>query len=87
MSPNDRLAGAEMQVIGVAQDDLRAGPLDVAGAQSAHDAMGADRHERRRQDRAVRQGEGAGPGGALLGLEPELEHQDAACADSARRLR
>ena len=71
------LAGAEVQVVGVAEDDLRAGALHVAGAQAAYDAVGADRHEGGGLDLAVGQGERAGAGEAFGGVEAELEHQGA----------
>jgi hypothetical protein len=68
-------AGPQVEVVGVAQDDLRAGACDLAGAEPADHAVGADRHERGRRDGAVRQGEGARASEALGGLETELEHQ------------
>ena len=55
-----RLAGAQVQVIGVAEQDLRAGALDFGGMQSAHRAASPDRHEARRTDHAVRQRQRAG---------------------------
>ena len=72
---DDLLAGTEVQVVGVAQDDLRAGALDVAGAQAADHAVGADRHEGRGLDGAVGQRERAGPGVALRGVQAEPEHR------------
>ena len=70
------LAGAEVQVIGVAEDDLRAGAAHVGGAEAADDAVGAHRHERRAC--------GPSPWGSVsvparaapaVPLERELEHQ------------
>ena len=59
-----RLAGPEVQMVGVAEDDLRAGAAHVGGAQAADDAVGADRHERGGLDLAVGEGERAGARGA-----------------------
>jgi len=41
-------------MVGVPQNDLRAGTLHLAGMQPAHGAVGADRHERRGLDGAGR---------------------------------
>ena len=43
---DDLLAGAEHQVIGVGEDDLRAGGGDVIGEDAFDGALGADGHER-----------------------------------------
>ena len=67
------LAGTEVQVVGVAQHDLRAGAADVVGMQAAHGAVRAHGHERRRLHRAVRQGERPRACGPRRGLEPEGE--------------
>ena len=72
---DDVLAGTQVQMIRVAEDDLGAGAADVLGAESADDTVGADRHEGRRLHRAVRQGEGARSRGSLGGVESKLEHQ------------
>ena len=61
----DLLTGPEMQMIGVAQDDLGAGPPHLVGVQAADRALGADRHERGRVHRAVRQLEHSGPSEAF----------------------
>ena len=47
-------AGAQRQVVGVAEDDARAQPPDVARRQRLHAGLRADRHEDRRLDRPVR---------------------------------
>ena len=67
--------GAEVEVIRVAEDDLRAGAADLVGMDAAHRPVGAHRHERRRLHRAVRQREGARTRRAAGGLEPEVEHR------------
>ena len=69
------IAGTQVQMVRVAEDDLGAGAADVLGAESADDPVGADRHEGRRLHRAVRQGEGARSRGSLGGVESKLEHQ------------
>ena len=69
-----RLAGPEMQMIGVAQDDLRAGPEYLVRMQPAHRPVGPHRHECRSLHRAVWQGEGSGAGEALGGVKGEFEH-------------
>ena len=56
-------------MVGVAEDDLGPGALHVAGAEAAHDAVGADRHEGGCAHLAVREGEGARARGALGGIE------------------
>jgi hypothetical protein len=76
---DQRLTRAEVEMVAVAEDDLRAGPADVGGAQASHDAVGADRHEGRGLDLAVGQGQGAGPCGAGGALDRELEHRRAPC--------
>ena len=48
------VAGPQVQVIGVAEDDRRADVLEVAQRQRLDRAARADRHERRRLDVAVR---------------------------------
>src|SRR3954468_24757407 len=72
---DDGLTGTQMEMIGVTQNDLRAGSLHVSGAEAPNDAVGADRHECRRADFSVRQSEGAGPGGTGGSVNPEFEHQ------------
>ena len=53
--PGDALrAGAQAEVIGVAQDHLDPGSLQVTGGQGLHRALGTDRHELGRIDDAVR---------------------------------
>ena len=59
-----RLARPEVQMVGVAQDDLGAGAADVSGAESSNHGMGAHRHECRGLHLPMRQGESAGAGRA-----------------------
>ena len=67
------LAGPEVEVVRVAEDDLRAGAADLVGMEPADGGVGADRHERRRLHRSVREGERAGAGAAVGGIESEVE--------------
>ena len=77
VQPAERLdhlfAGAQMQVVGVAEDDLRAGAANLVRMQTAHRSVGADRHERGRLHDAVGQREAAGAGQAFGGVEGEVE--------------
>jgi hypothetical protein len=61
----DHLAARpQVQVVGVAQDDLRPGGDELLGCQRLHRAQGPDRHEHRGFDRAVRGLENPRPGAA-----------------------
>ena len=82
---DDVLAGAEVQVIGVAEDDLRAGararrrrcrPRTTPWVPTGMNAG--------RLDGAVGQGERAGARGAGRALEREVEHQDSRSHASPR---
>ena len=60
----DQLAARpQVEMIGVAQDDLRTDLVQVCGRQRLHCALGADRHEDRRLDRAMARRQSAPPGG------------------------
>ena len=72
---DDVLPGTQVQVVGVAQDDLRAGARDIGRAQAPDHAVRAHRHERRGLHRPVRQGQRAGPGLALGGVEAKAEQR------------
>ena len=72
--PDHVLAGTQVEVIGITQDDLRPGALDFARVQAAHRAVGPDRHERGRFHDAVGQYEAAGARVAVRGFWHELEH-------------
>ena len=80
-------AGPEMQVVGVAQNDLGAGAADIVGAETPHDGVGPHRHERRRLDLAVRQRERAGSGRASGALNPKFKHQVSRIIPVPRRSR
>lgn len=58
------VAGAQPEVVGVAEDDLRAELLELERVEGFHRTLGADRHEDRSFDDAVRQAQGSAPGGA-----------------------
>jgi hypothetical protein len=70
------LAWAEMQMIGVAQDDLGPGAPDVAGAEPTDHAEGADRHERGglHQSMGERQSPRARHTGGAINLKLEHHH-------------
>src|SRR2546423_14802765 len=57
---------------------------EVLWRQGAHGPLGADGHERRRIDGAVRQGERAGSRGAAGRVDRELMHPAALCALAPR---
>lgn len=61
---NQLMAGAQPEVVGVAEDDLRAELLELERVESFHRPLGADRHEDRCFDHAVRQAQGSASGGA-----------------------
>jgi hypothetical protein len=63
-----------MEVIGIGENDLRAGPTHFRRMEPAHDGVGADRHEGGRLHLAVREREGSGAGGAGGGVEAKVEH-------------
>ncbi len=64
---------AQQQVVGVGQQDPRAGLGQLGRRQPLDRSAGPDRHERRGFDHAVRRVQQAGPGlsGLVLPLEPE----------------
>ena len=70
---HDVLPRTHVQVVGVREDHGCAGGAEVVGREGAHRALRADRHEERRLDRPVGQGEGAGAGGAGGRVEREFE--------------
>jgi hypothetical protein len=73
---DDLLARPKVQVIGVRQNDLRAGASHVARAEAPYNGMRPDRHECGGLNVAVRQCEYAGASWSVGTLDPELEHQD-----------
>jgi hypothetical protein len=66
--PRDALgAGAEHQVVGVAEDHVGPAGADVLRLHRLDGGGGADRHERRRADLAAAHADRAGAGGAVAG--------------------
>ena len=53
-TPNQFITGTKVEVIGVAQNDLGAGLLEVFEERPFHRSLRPDRHERRRTHHAVR---------------------------------
>ena len=66
-------ARAQVQVEGVAQDDLRAQGADLVGQHALDRAIGAHRHEGRGLHRATREFQAATAGGAIGTQELELQ--------------
>ena len=66
-------AGAEHQMIGVAEDDVGAGRAHALRLHRLDRRGGADRHEGRRADLAAPHRDRAGAGGAVGGGDVELE--------------
>ncbi|MNL41065.1 hypothetical protein D3C87_1634560 [compost metagenome] len=66
--------GAQPQVEGIAQDDVRANLVQFQRRHRLDRAVGADRHEDRRLDHAVVQRDAAAAGVAVGGDEFEVEH-------------
>jgi hypothetical protein len=60
-------------MIGVAQQDLDAELVELRRCDAFHRTLGADRHEHRRLDRAVRRVEAAAPRSGVPVLGQELE--------------
>ena len=73
------VAGAEGEVIGVAEDHAGAGRFELVGRQALDGGLGADGHEDRRIDGAVRRVQTAAAGGAVGGQDLEANgHEGAA---------
>src|SRR5437899_1482354 len=66
---------AEQQVVGVTEDDLRAGGLEVFGRERLDRRLGANGHEDRRVHHAVRGGEPAAARGAVGREDLEFERR------------
>ena len=60
-------------MVGVAEDDVRAGVADHLRGESLHGGLRADGHERGRGRVAVRRVQGARAGGPVGGVEGEGE--------------
>ena len=72
MRGDDFEAGAQPEVKGIAEADLGADFLEVARRHRLDRPVGADRHEDRRFDDAVRQRQATAPSGAVVGKKFEL---------------
>ena len=70
---NQRVAGTQVQVIGVAEDDLRARIRDVAMRDAFDGTARPDRHEGRRLYRAVRRHQCSAPCGTVGVRDAERE--------------
>src|ERR1700693_3246940 len=64
------------EVVGVAENDLRAKLLELARRHGLDRAVGADRHEDRRLNRAVRERQTPAARGATLRGNRELHRRD-----------
>ena len=72
--PHRLLPRAEVEVVGIPQNDLRAGSAHLLRMKAAYGSVGSDGHERRGQHRSMRQDQPPGPREAFGGIEGELEH-------------
>ena len=82
------VAGPQMQVIGVAEDDAGADFVEVARRHRLHRALRADRHEDRRLDRPVRGDElSAARGAVLMGEREHVHRQEASIIPPMTKLR
>jgi hypothetical protein len=80
-------AGAQHQVVGVAQHHRRPGGAHRVGGHRLHRAGGADRHEHRRFHRAVRGVQHAGPRGAVARDDVVAERGGRGACDHGRSSR
>ena len=67
------VAGPQGEVIGVAEDHAGAGRFELVGRQPLDGRLGADGHEDRRFDDAVRRVQPAAAGGAVGGQDLEAD--------------
>jgi hypothetical protein len=65
------VAGPEVQVVGVAENDGRPEPPQLGGVDRFHGRLRPDRHERRREHLAVSRAEDAGPRGPVVRTHAE----------------
>ena len=72
-SCDEIVAGPQIEVVGVAEQDLRAEPFEIAMSEPFHRALGADRHERRRLDASMRSCHHATPRAAVRVSDAEIE--------------
>ena len=66
---------SQQQVIGIGQQDLRASLFERLRELPFDRRLGADRHEERREDVAVRGPKGSGPGAGVGGVRLDVEIQ------------
>ena len=66
-------AGPQVQVVGVAQDDLRSHIHNFVGGKSLDGGLGGHRHKYGRVHRTVGRGKSAGPGAAVAVVDLERE--------------
>jgi len=71
---HDVLAGTQVEVVSISEDDLSAGAFHLTGMQAAHGAVGSDRHEGRRFHGPVGQYKSTGARVAVAPFWRELEH-------------
>ena len=69
----DLVAGAKVEMVGVAKDHRGAHSHEVVGVQRLYSGESSDRHERRRIDGTVRRRKNAGARGAGAALDLEIE--------------
>ena len=62
---DDRLAGSEVEVVRVGEDDVGAERADLVGVERLDGSLRPDGHESRRPDVPVRRGENTGAGRAV----------------------
>ena len=77
---NERIAWAEMQMVRIRQDHLRAHRLELHRVERFDRRQGADGHECGRRHVTVRRGEGAGAGSFLASGDDELKAHSNAIA-------
>ena len=68
---DDLLAGSEVQVVGVGEDHVGAHGPHLVGMQALDGRLGADGHERRGRDLAVRRPHDPGPGSPVGRVQDE----------------
>ena len=85
-TPRDQVvAGPQIEMIGVAQENLGAELLEIAVRDAFHGALRADRHERRRLDVAVRGRHHAAAGAAVGVGDAKAEGTASAIEDTGHR--
>src|SRR5256714_2674346 len=80
MRGDDVESRPQPQMVGVAEDDLRAELLELARCHGLDRAVSADRHEDRRLDGAMRERQAPATRGATLRGDRELHRRDCSSA-------